>query len=107
MSRQFRVGQKVRCIDAEGTTGGLVQGEVYVVSETHTTLRRPSISLEGRSTNQQWYEERFSLVEEFPAPTLRLTLSEHVTCVFDVSNPESRKFVDAFIDAVYKSLEAA
>ena len=61
---KFKVGDKVRCVEAEGCDYEIVEGEVYTVTDTHE--KGVEIGGEFKRLGCFFKPNRFELVEEAP-----------------------------------------
>lgn len=65
----FKVGDRVRCIDDYAAFGLLLKGETYTVLAVSGTGTNSRVCLKETGTDRDWFPYRFELVKEEPVKT--------------------------------------
>lgn len=109
MTTKFKVGDKVKCVSAEGTAYLRSGNEYTVRAANHSGVKLEEVEKEYEPNHYYDYY-RFTPVKAAPGASAAkvsvkggyLTISyEGVNMTFDTSNEKSRMLVDAVIDTIY------
>lgn len=106
MSGKLKVGDKVECVDASGLSGlaadYLERGAEYIVEiSEHDNLRVEGVCFGFDPRRFKLVGEPVTSYELATMPMLTMQLGTGLGFTIDPNIPLSRKFAEAFLDAVY------
>lgn len=94
----MKIGSKVRCINARNY-GAVEEGKEYTVKDVDGCV---DLLLHGAAVGHYYDKRDFELVEDKnELPMLTLQFGEGNAVTVNPNVPFSRKFAEAFLDAVY------